>query len=95
METSLMTTFASLSIILGLLVGFGTLSPVRGIFTFMIFMGLTLSQLLGALGVNEYGAYVLGQILIMFPAYLTLRSMYPETLVTVKQELSLGSGRCH
>jgi len=80
METSLISTFASLSIILGLLVGFGTLSVVRGIFAFLIFIGLTLSQLLGAVGVNEYVAYFLGQIIVMLPVYLTLRGAYPEAL---------------
>ena len=38
METSLTSVFASLSIVLGLLVGFGTLSVVRGVFTFLMFM---------------------------------------------------------
>lgn len=95
METSLISTFASLSIILGLLVGFGTLSLVRGIFTFLIFIGLTLSQLLGAVGVNEYAAYFLGQIIIMLPVYLILRGVYPEALVKVKKELQIGSGKCH
>ena len=95
METSLISTFAGLSIILGLLVGFGTLSVVRGIFTFLIFIGLTLSQLLGAVGVNEYVAYFLGQIIIMGSAYLTLRGGYPEALVKVKQEFQMDSGKCH
>jgi len=95
METSLISTFASLSVILGLLVGFGTLSVVRGIFTFLIFIGLTLSQLLGTVGVNEYVAYFLGQIIVMLPIYLALRGAYPEALVKVKQELQTGSGRCH
>jgi len=95
METSLISTFASLSIILGLLVGFGTLSVVRGIFTFLIFIGLALSQLLGTVGVNEYVAYFLGQIIVMLPVYLTLRGAYPEALVKVKQELQTGSAKCH
>jgi len=95
METSLISTFASLSIILGLLVGFGTLSVIRGIFTFLIFIGLTLSQLLGAAGVNEYLAYFFGQIIVMLPIYLTLSGSYPEALVKVKQELQMGSGKCH
>jgi len=95
METSLISTFASLSIILGLLVGFGTLSVIRGIFIFLIFIGLTLSQLLGAIGVNEYLAYFLGQIIVMLPIYLMLRGAYPDTLVKVKKEFQMGSGRCH
>ena len=95
METSLISTFSGLSIILGLLVGFGTLSAIRGIFTFLIFIGLTLSQLLGAVGVNEYIAYFLGQIIIMGSAYLLLGSLYPERLVKVKQELKIGSAKCH
>jgi hypothetical protein len=95
MESSLISTFASLSIILGLLVGFGTLSVVRGIFTFLIFIGLTMSQLLGTVGVNEYVAYFLGQIIVMLPVYLMLRRAYPETLVKVKQELQTGSAKCH
>jgi hypothetical protein len=95
METSLISAFASLSIILGLLVGFGTRSVIRGIFTFLIFIGLILSQLLGAIGVNEYLAYFLGQIIIMLPVYLTLRGAYSDTLVKVKQKFQMGSGRCH
>ena len=95
METSLISTFASLSIIMGLLAGVGTLSVVRGIFTFLIFIGLALSQWLGAMGVNEYVAYFLGQIIIMGSAYLTLSGAYPETLVKVKQELKMVSGKCH
>jgi len=95
METSLISTFAGLSIILGLLVGFGTLSVIRGIFTFLIFIGLIFSQLLGAIGVNEYVAYFFGQIIVMLPVYLTLRGVYPDMLVKVKQEFQTGSGRCH
>ena len=95
METSLISTFAGLSIFLGLLVGLGTLSVIRGLFTFFMFMGLALSQLLGVVGVNEYPSYFFGQIIVMGSTYLVLRTVYPETLVKVRQELSLGSGKCH
>ena len=70
METSLISTFAGLSIVLGLLVGFGTLSVIRGIFTFLIFIGLALSQLLGAIGVMQYVAYFLGQIVVRLLVHL-------------------------
>ena len=95
METSLILVFAELSIVMGLLAGVGTFSVVRGIFTFLIFIGLSLAAWLGTVGVNEYAAYFLGQIIVMGSAYLTLRGAYPETLVKVKQELNMVSGRCH
>ena len=95
METSLISVFAGLSIVFGLLVGFGTLSVIRGVFTFLMFMGLTLSQLLDVVGVNEYLSYFFGQIIVMGSTYLVLRTVYPETLVKVRQELSLSSGKCH
>ena len=44
METSLTTVFAGLSIVLGLMVGFGTLSVVRGVFTFLMFVPETLKK---------------------------------------------------
>jgi hypothetical protein len=51
METSLISTFAGLSIVLGLLVGFGTLSVIRGVFTFLMFIGLVRP-------VNYYGLHL-------------------------------------
>ena len=95
METSLASSFAILSIIMGLMVGFGTLSAIRGVFTFLVFVGLTLTQLLGALGVNEIVAYFLGQLIVMVPTYLFIKNVYPEILVKAKQEFQLGSGKCH
>jgi hypothetical protein len=50
METSLISTFAGLSIVLGLLVGLGTLSVIRGVFTFLMF-----SIILFLRPVNCYG----------------------------------------
>ena len=95
METSLILDFAILSIVLGLLVGFGTMSAIRGLFTFLMFIGFALSQLLGVVGVNEIISYFLGQLIIMGSTFLLLRTVYPETLVKVKQELQIGSGKCH
>jgi hypothetical protein len=95
METSLTSVFASLSIVLGLMVGFGTLSVVRGVFTFLMFIGLTLSAILNTAGVNMILSYFLGQLIIMGTSYLLLRTAYPEALVKVRNELQTGPSKCH
>ena len=95
METSLTSDFAILSIVMGLMAGFGTLSAIRGVFTFLVFVGLTLTQLLGALGVNEIASFFLGQLIFMVPTYLFIKNVYHEILVNTKQEFQLGSGKCH
>ena len=95
METSLASIFASLSIVLGLMVGFGTLSIVRGIFTFLIFIGLTLSALLNTAGINMILSYFLGQLIIMGTSYLLFRAIYPAALVKVRKEFQTGPGSCH
>ena len=95
METPLISTFASLSIILGPLVGLGTLSFIRGVFTFLMFIGLALSAYLDTVGFHMVLSYVLGQLIVMGSIYLLLRNIYPEVLVKVKQELSQGTGKCH
>jgi hypothetical protein len=95
METSLISVFAGLSIIFGLLVGFGSLSVIRGVFTFLMFTGLALSAYLVTVGVNWVLSYFLGQLIVVGSTYILLRNFYPETLVKVKQEFSIGSGRCH
>lgn len=95
METSLTSVFAGLSIVLGLLVGFGTLSVVRGVFTFLMFIGLTLSAILNTAGVNMILSYFLGQLIIMGTSYLLLRMMYPQALVKVRKEFQTGPTSCH
>lgn len=95
METSLISVFAGLSIVFGLLVGFGTLSVIRGVFTFLMFMGLALSAFINTVGVNMVLSYFFGQLIVVGSTYILLRSVYPKTLVKVKQEFSQGSGRCH
>jgi len=95
METSFTSDFAILSIVMGLMAGFGTLSAIRGVFTFLVFVGLTLTQLLGALGVNEIVSFFLGQLIVMVPTYLFIKNVYPEIIVKTKQEFQLGSGKCH
>ena len=95
METSLTSVFAGLSIVLGLLVGFGTLSIVRGVFTFLMFIGLTLSAILNAAGVNMILSYFLGQLIIMGTSYFLLRTMYPQALGKVRKEFQTGPGSCH
>ena len=95
METTLISDFAILSIVMGLIVGLGTLSVIRGLFTFLVFIGLSLAQFLGVVGVNEILSYFLGQMIIMGSAYLFLRTAYPETLVKVQQEMQHGSAKCH
>ncbi len=44
METSLTSDFAILSIVMGLMAGFGTLSAIRGVFTFLSLCGLHISK---------------------------------------------------
>jgi hypothetical protein len=95
METSMISVFASLSIVLGILVRFGTLSVTRGVFTFLMFIGLTLSVILNTAGVNMLLSFFLGQLIIMGSSYLLLRTMYPQALVKVKKELQTGTGKCH
>jgi hypothetical protein len=95
METSLTSVFAGLSIVLGLLVGFGTLSVVRGVFTFLMFIGLTLSSILNTAGVNMILSYFLGQLIIMGTSYLLLKTIYPDALVKVRKEFQTGPGSCH
>jgi len=95
METSLISVFAGLSIVLGLLVGFGTLSVVRGVFTFLMFIGLALSAILNTAGINMVLSYFLGQLIIMGTSYLLLRTMYPQALVKVRKEFRTGPGSCH
>ena len=95
METSLTSVFASLSVVLGLMVGFGTLSIVRGVFTFLMFVGLTLSALLDTMGVNTILSYFLGQFIIMGTSYLLIKTLYPDALVKVKKEFQTGPGSCH
>ncbi len=95
METSLTSVFASLSIVLGLMVGFGTLSVVRGVFTFLMFIGLTLSAILNTAGVNMILSYFLGQLIIMGSIYLLLRTIYPDALVKVREEFQTGPDKCH
>ena len=95
METTLISDFAILSIVMGLIVGLGTLSVIRGLFTFLVFIGLSLTQFLGVVGVNEILSYFLGQMIIMGSAYMFLRAVYPETLVKVQQEMQPGSAKCH
>ena len=95
METSLISVFAGLSILLGLMVGFGTMSVVRGVFTFLMFIGLSLSAILNTAGINMILSYFLGQLIIMGTSYLFLRTMYPQALVKVRKELQTGIGKCH
>ena len=95
METSLISTFAGLSVVLGLLVGLGTLSVIRGVFTFLMFIGLALSAYLETVGVNMVLSYFFGQLIVMRPAYILLRTVYPQTLLKVKLELQTGSAKCH
>ena len=95
METSLISTFAGLSIVLGLLVGFGTLSVIRGVFTFLMFIGLALSAYLNTVGVNMILSYFIGQLIVMGSILILLKNVYPEAIEKVKQEFQQGSGKCH
>ena len=95
METSLISTFAGLSIVLGLLVGLGTMSVIRGVFTFLMFIGLALSAYLNIVGVHMVLSYFLGQLIVMGSAFILLRTLYPQTLPRVKLELQAGSTKCH
>ena len=91
METSLISDFAILSIVMGLLIGLGTMSKIRGLFTFLIFMGLTLAQVLGVLGVNEILSYFLGLAIIMGSTCLLLSQICSHGQTALGDEL-LGIG---
>jgi len=95
METTHILDFAILSIVMGLLIGLGTMSKIRGLFIFLIFMGLTLAQVLDVVGINEILSYFFGQAIIMGSTYLLLRAAHPETIVKVMQELKFRSSKCH
>jgi hypothetical protein len=76
MDWTMILVFAGLSIFSGILVGFGTLSVVRGIFTSLIFLGFAMTMLLMELGVDEILSFFLGQV----------RIVHPEILKEVKKE---------
>ena len=95
METSLISVFAGLSIVFGLLVGLGTLSVIRGVFTFLMFIGLALSAYLNTVGVNMVLSYFIGQLIVMGSILILLKNVYPEAIEKVKQEFRQGSGKCH
>lgn len=95
METTLISDFAILSVVAGFLIGLGTMSLIRGLFTFLVFMGLALSQLFELLGTNEILSYFYGQIIVMGSTYLFLNNLYPDALVKAGQEFSLNSSKCH
>ena len=86
MDWSMVLEFSGLSIITGIIAGFGTLSIIRGLFTFLLFLGLAMTALLAELGVNEILSFFLGQVIIMGSTYVYLRMLHPEILTRVKKE---------
>lgn len=96
MDWTLTFTFGGLSVIAGVLVGLGTLSPIRGVFTFLVFLGLSITMLLSELGVNEIPSFFLGQLIVMGSTYLCLSVLRPELLVKAGQELARDkNSSCH
>ena len=83
--------FSGLSIVSGILVGFGTLSVVRGIFTSLIFLGFAMTMLLVELEVNEILSFFLGQVIVVGSTYIYLRLVHPEILNEVKKARKSGA----
>ena len=86
MHWTMILIFSGLSIFSGILVGLGTLSVVRGIFTSLMFLGLAMTALLVELGINEILSFFLGQVIVMGLTYIYLRMLHPEILTRVKKE---------
>ena len=86
MDWNMILVFSGLSVITGIIAGFGTLSIIRGLFTFLLFIGLAMTALLAELGVNEILSFFLGQAIIMGSTYTYLRILHPEILTRVKKE---------
>ena len=86
MDWSMILVFSGLSIFSGILVGLGTFSAVRGIFTSLIFLGFAMTMLLMELGVNEILSFFLGQVIVVGSTYIYLRIVHPEILHEVKKE---------
>lgn len=86
MDWTIILVFSGLSILSGILAGFGTLSIVRGIFTSLIFLGFAMTMLLMELGVNEILSFFLGQVIVVGSTYVYLRIVHPEILSEVKKE---------
>ena len=96
MDWTMTLTFGGLSVIVGVLVGLGTLSPIRGVFTFLVFLGLTTTMLLTELGVNEIPSFFFGQLTVMGSTYLCLSILRPEVLAKVREEFARNKvSSCH
>jgi hypothetical protein len=74
MDWTMIMVFTGLSIFSGILVGLGTLSVVRGIFTSLIFLGFAMIMLLMELGVNEILSLFLGQVIVVGSTYVLLEN---------------------
>ena len=86
MVWAMILVFSGLSIFSGVLMGLGTLSVVRGIFTAVIFLGFAMAMVLVELGVNEIFSFFLGQVIVVGSTYIYLRIVHPEILNEVKKE---------
>ena len=86
MDWTMILVFSGLSIFSGILVGFGTLSVIRGIFTSLIFLGFAMTMLLMELGVDEILSFFLGQVIVVGSTYIYLRIVHPVILNEVKKE---------
>ena len=86
MDWTMILVFSGLSIFSGILVGLGTLSVVRGIFTSLIFLGFAMTMLLMELGVNEILSFFLGQVIVVGSTYIYLSIVHPEILNEVRKE---------
>jgi hypothetical protein len=86
MDWTMILVFLGLSIITGIMAGFGTLSVIRGLFIFLMFLGLAMTALLAELGINEILSFFLGQAIVMGSTYIYLRMLHPEILNRVKKE---------
>jgi hypothetical protein len=96
MNWTMVYTFSGLAVVVGLLVGFGTLSKIRGLFAFLVCLGLAMMALLVELGVYEILAFFLGQAIVMGSTYICLRILRPEKLTEIREQFSRGkTPSCH
>lgn len=89
-------TFFGLAAVFGPLVVLGAGSFIRGLFIFLVFLGLALSILLTEVSVPEVLSFFLGQVIVMAAAYGFLKLARPDILTRIKGEFSKGGGGgCH
>jgi hypothetical protein len=96
MDLTTISAFAGLSIVIGLIVAFGTQSLIRGLFISLVFLGFTLTAFLIELGVDEVLSFFLGQAIIVGSTYIYLRRQRTGVLKKIGREFATSrSSGCH